>query len=184
MTSLSDVELIAEFRKGRTEGFNLLVARYREKVYWVARRMMGNHEDADDIVQEVFLRVYESLNKFRAESGFYTWLYRITVNVSLNAIRKKRVKDFIKFEEIAETLVSEEDRTDSRILRQEYETTLEKAIQRLPPKQKLVFIMKYYDEISFDEMAKMLNRSVGGLKANYFHALQKIQKYVRSELNK
>ena len=184
MTSQSDVELIEEFRQGKTAAFNELVARYREKVYWVARRMMGSHEDADDVVQEVFVRVYEHVGNFRAESGFYTCVYRITVNVSLNALRKKRIKDFINFDEIAETLVSKDDNTDDRVLRKEYETALERAIEKLPPKQKLVFIMKYYDEIPFDEMAKMLKKSVGGLKANYFHALQKIQKYVRSELNK
>ncbi|MFI5252276.1 MAG: RNA polymerase sigma factor [Bacteroidota bacterium] len=184
MTTVSDVELIDQFRNGKTEAFNLLVARYREKVYWVARRMMSNHEDADDIVQEVFIRVYGHLSNFRAESGFYTWLYRITVNVSLNALRKKRIKNFIKLDEIVDTLIPDEGYADEQVLKQEYETILEKAIETLPPKQKMVFILKYYDEMPFEEMAKMLKKSVGGLKANYFHALQKIQKYVRSESNK
>jgi RNA polymerase sigma-70 factor, ECF subfamily len=184
MTSATDAEIVEEFRQGKTQAFNLLVSRYREKVYWVARRMMGNHEDADDVVQEVFVRVYENLKNFRAESGFYTWIYRITVNVSLNALRKKRLKDFIKFDDIAETLIPDEGFTDEPLLKQEYETLLERAIATLPPKQKMVFVMKYYDEIPFDKMAKMLNKSVGGLKANYFHALQKIQKYVRSESSK
>jgi RNA polymerase sigma-70 factor (ECF subfamily) len=184
MTSPTDAELIEGFRQGKIDAFNSLISRYRERVYWVARRMMGSHEDADDIVQEVFVRVYENLKTFRADSGFYTWVYRITVNVSLNALRKKRVKDFIKLDEVVETLVPDEGFADDRLLKQEYETILERAIAALPPKQKMVFIMKYYDEIPFDEMAKMLNKSVGGLKANYFHALQKIQKYVRSESNK
>jgi RNA polymerase sigma-70 factor (ECF subfamily) len=184
MTPATDAELIGEFRQGKTEAFNLLVSRHREKVYWVARRMMGSHEDADDIVQEVFVRVYENLKTFRAESGFYTWIYRITVNVSLNALRKKRLKDFVKFDDVAETLVPDEGFADEQVLKQEYETILERAIASLPPKQKMVFIMKFYDEVPFEEMAKMLNKSVGGLKANYFHALQKIQKFVRSESKK
>jgi len=184
MTSTSDAELIEEFRNGEIEAFNSLVSRYRERVYWVARRMMGNHEDADDIVQEAFVRVYENLKNFRSESGFYTWIYRITVNASLNALRKKRIREFIKFDEIAETLIPHEGSADEPVLKQEYETILERAIETLPPKQKMVFVMKYYDEVPFEEMAKMLNRSVGGLKANYFHAMQKIQKYVKSESSK
>lgn len=177
----TDLELIDEFRRGEIACFSELVRRYQQKVYWIARRVVGTHEDADDVVQDVFVRVYEALSDFRAESGFFTWMYRITVNVSLNALRKKRVKSFLRYDEMEEELESADDRSDTHVLQKEYQSILEQAIDRLPPKQKMVFMMRYYEEIPYDEMAKMLNKSVGGLKANYFHALKKIQLYVRRE---
>ena len=183
MASKTDLELVEEFRHGKIEGFNELVRRYQEKIYWVCRRVMGTHEDADDVVQDVFVRVYESLSKFRGESEFYTWLYRIATNTSLNALRKKKLKEFIRYDEMYEELLPDDDRTDDSVLQQEYKTILERAIERLPARQKMVFVMRYYDEMPYKEMAKILKKSVGGLKANYFHALKKIQEYVRKEMS-
>ncbi|MBI1804638.1 MAG: RNA polymerase sigma factor [Ignavibacteriae bacterium] len=184
MAPKTDLELVDDFRRGHVEGFNELVRRYQEKVYWIARRVVGSHDDADDIVQDVFVRVYRGLKDFRSESGFYTWVYRITVNLSLNAIRTKRVKDFLRLDDVEEPAYDGNDgQPDSAILQDEYKAVLERAIDRLPPKQKLVFMMRYFDEIPYEEMAKILSKSVGGLKANYFHALKKIQEYVRRELN-
>ena len=177
----TDLELVNEFREGHVDGFNELVRRYQEKVYWIARRVMRSHDDADDVVQDVFVRVYEALKDFRADAGFYTWLYRITVNVSLNSLRKKRIKDFLRYDEMESELESEDEGSDSQVLRKEYQSILERAIERLPPKQKIVFMMRYYDEMPYEEMARVLKKSVGGLKANYFHALKKIQEYVRRE---
>ena len=94
----TDLELVELFRQGDVTGFNELVRRYQEKVYWIARRTMGNHEDADDVVQDVFVRVFEKLKHFRGDANFYTWLYRVTVNVSLNALRKKRIKDILPYD--------------------------------------------------------------------------------------
>ncbi len=183
MTSKRDFELVEEFRQGNVEAFNELVRRYQEKVYWVCRRIVGSHEDADDVVQDVFIKVYESLRDFRAESEFYTWVYRIATNASLNALRKKRLKEIVRFDEIFEELLPGEEQTDSSTLQQEFRTLLERAVERLPAKQKMVFVMRYYDELSYEEMAKILKRSVGGLKANYFHALKKIQRYVQREMD-
>ena len=95
MTDSNDLELVELFQKGNETSFNELVRRYQEKVYWIARRFVNDHDQADDIVQEVFVKVYSALKKFRGESSVYTWLYRITVNIALNAIRKQRVRDFI-----------------------------------------------------------------------------------------
>lgn len=183
MTDKSDLELVEEFRRGDVRSFNELVRRYQEKVYWIARRVIGTHEDADDIVQDVFVRVYDALKEFRAESGLYTWLYRITVNISLNALRKKRLKDFVRYEEMEEELESSDEGSDARVVQKEYQSILEQAIDRLPAKQKMVFMMRYYEEMPYEEIAQVLNKSVGGLKANYFHALKKIQEYVRREIN-
>ncbi|HMD13938.1 MAG TPA: RNA polymerase sigma factor [Bacteroidota bacterium] len=183
MALKTDFELIELFRHGDVTGFNELVRRYQEKVYWIARRTMGNHEDADDVVQDVFVRVFEKLKYFRGDANFYTWLYRVTVNVSLNALRKKRIKDILPFDELFEETLPADNQTDRAMYEQEYQTILEKAIDRLPAKQKAAFMMRYYDEMTYEDMAKILHTSVGGLKANYFHALKKIQEYVRKEMS-
>ena len=101
MSPQTDLELIEVFRQGKIEGFNELVRRYQQKVYWIARRIVGSHEEADDIVQEVFIRVYNGLTSFRSESGFYTWIYRISVNVALNSLRARKVKQFLRFDELS-----------------------------------------------------------------------------------
>jgi RNA polymerase sigma factor (sigma-70 family) len=182
MAPQTDLELIEEFRQGKIEGFNKLVRRYQQKVYWIARRIVGSHEDADDVVQEVFIKVYNGLNSFRAESGFYTWIYRITVNVALNFLRARKVKYFFRFDDLLEQPRDTEAGPDEQVERGEYQKVLERAIERLPAKQKLVFTMRYYDEMSYEEIANVLHRSVGGLKANYFHALKKVQEYVKREM--
>jgi RNA polymerase sigma-70 factor (ECF subfamily) len=181
MNPKTDLELVEDFRRGDITAYNELVRRYQQKVYWIGRRILGTHEDADDVVQEVFIRVYENLKNFRAESGFYTWLYRIAMNLSLNTLQKKRIKDFVKYDSIIDTLEGENSRTDEPALHREYETLLEKAVESLPAKQRAVFMMRYYDEMSYEEMAKVLKKSVGGLKANYFHALKKVQKILRDK---
>jgi RNA polymerase sigma-70 factor, ECF subfamily len=183
MAPRTDLELVEAFRNGDRSGFNELVSRYQEKVYWVARRVVGTHEDADDVVQDVFVRMYKALAGFRGDSGFYTWLYRITMNVSLNAVRSRRIKDFLRYDETAEAGSGDVELPDAGLLREEYRTILERAVERLPAMQKMVFIMRYYDEMPYEQIALVLKKSVGGLKANYFHALKKIQEYVKKEMN-
>ena len=182
MAATTDLELIEEFRRGRVEGFNELVRRYQEKVYWIARRIMGSHDDADDVVQDVFIRVYKSLKDFRGEAGLYTWIYRITVNVALNALRKRKLKEFVRYDDFVKESLPDEAHADDDLLHDEYRSALERAIERLPAKQKLVFVMRHVDEMPYEEIAAVLKTSVGGLKANYFHALKKIQKSVRKEM--
>ncbi len=182
MSEATDLELVERINKGDNAAFNQLVKRYQERVYWQARRTTGSHEDADDIVQEVFIRVYDGLKKFRAESSFSTWLYRITMNVALNAVRKKRIKDFIPYDDILSEILPSDYETDRNLQQQEYQTVLEKAIQVLPARQRMVFVMRYHDELPFEEIATKLKRSVGGTKANYFHALKKISEFMKKEM--
>lgn len=182
MALKSDLELVDEFKRGKVEGFNELVRRYQQRVYWIARRVLGSHQEADDAVQEAFVRAYMSLKTFRGEANFYTWLYRITTNIALNMLRKKKAKNFIRLEDVLIPLEDTANGPVEQLNQREYEMVLEKAIELLPAKQKLVFVMRYYEELPYEEMAKILKRSVGGLKANYFHALKKIQKYVRKEI--
>ncbi len=184
MQEKSDFELISEFKNGNQEAFNLLVRKYQKKVYWIARKMLGNHDDADDVVQDVFVKIFKSLKDFRNESSFYTWVYRITVNFSISFLRRKKMFDLIKFDEAfpATLKVNTNDNPILSIENQEMNTIIEQAIAQLPNKQKKVFILRYYNELPYEEISKILKTSVGGLKANYFHALKNIKKYLDKEL--
>ena len=181
MTEKTDAELVDAFKNGKKDGFNELVRRYQQKIYWIARRTLGNHQDADDVVQDVFIKMYQGLNSFRGESNLFTWLYRITVNVSLNSIRKKKIKKYLPVDEFLNYIFPGMTQADDPVLQQEYQTILERAINRLPAKQRLVFAMRYYDEMPFEEIARILKKSVGGTKANYFHAVRNISMYVNKE---
>ncbi len=180
LSAKSDLELVQEFNNGNPVAFNELVRRYQEKIYWVARRILGSHEDADDIVQEVFIKVYESLKEFRGDSSIYTWMYRIAVNLSLNVIRRKKIKDFLRFDELVAPLISEEAVPDKQLEKEEQRTLIEKGIAQLPEKQRIVFILRYYENLPYEEIAKLLKKSVGGLKANYFHAMKKIEGFLKN----
>jgi RNA polymerase sigma-70 factor (ECF subfamily) len=179
MTDRSDLELVRLFRDGDESAFNQLVLRYQERIYWVARRFVNDHEAADDITQDVFVKAYESLRNFRAESSLYTWLYRIAVNIALNALRRQKVKGFFRIDELFEAEDTGTQAPDEAVEREEDRALIEQAIARLPTKQHLVFVLRFYEEMPYEEIAKILRTSVGGLKANYFHAVRKIQEYVR-----
>ncbi|MGB2869694.1 MAG: sigma-70 family RNA polymerase sigma factor [Bacteroidota bacterium] len=178
MNALSDLELIRQFHSGHEAAFNEIVLRYQEKIYWVARRFVNDHDGASDVVQDVFFKAYQALGEFRGDSSLYTWLYRITVNLSLNFVRKQKVKDFFRLDELFEPEAETEAEPDAILERREQTELIEQAIARLPEKQKAVFVMRYYDELTYEEIAKILKTSVGGLKANYFHAVRKIGEYL------
>jgi len=178
MTDSSDLELVELFQNGNETAFNELVGRYQEKIYWIARRFVNDHDQADDIVQEVFIKVYSALKNFRGDSGVYTWLYRITVNVALNALRKQRIRDFIRIDEFFETAEDENEQPDAIFEKDEQQKLIEEAIAKLPEKQKAIFILRYHEELSYEEISLILKTSIGGLKANYFHAVKKIGEYV------
>lgn len=179
MSEKSDAELVEAFQQGDERAFTELVHRYQERIYWLARRFQNNHDDADEIVQEVFCKAYESLKEFRGESSFYTWLYRITVNASLNAVRRERVRKFFRLDELLEQPESTDTMPDDLLEGVEQRSLIDEAVATLPEKQKAVFIMRYYDELSYEEISKILKTSVGGLKANYFHAIKKIGEYLK-----
>ena len=179
MTDSSDLELVELFQNGNETAFNELVGRYQEKIYWIAHRFVNDHDQADDIVQEVFIKVYSALKNFRGDSGVYTWLYRITVNVALNALRKQRIRDFIRIDEFFETAEDENEQPDAIFEKDEQQKLIEEAIAKLPEKQKAVFILRYHEELSYEEISLILKTSIGGLKANYFHAVKKIGEYVK-----
>ncbi|HMK38240.1 MAG TPA: sigma-70 family RNA polymerase sigma factor [Bacteroidota bacterium] len=182
MEPRSDIELVQEVRNGRRQAFTELMRRYQERVYWVARRIVGSHDDADDVVQEAFVKAYLALGEFRGDSSFYTWLYRIAVNLSLNALRKRQLLSYLHESDLLGRILPSKDDPGKDLENSETESALQRAVATLPEKQKAVFVMRYYDEMTYEEIGRVLKTSVGGLKANYFHALRKVREFLRHEI--
>lgn len=176
---LDDRELIIKIRQpdSRQYGFNLLVRKYQQRVYGLIRRMVIDHDDADDLVQEVFIRVWQNIDRFRGDSGLYTWIYRIAANESLNFLRKKRRRLFLPIGNIESELSHSLTHSDY-IDGDEIQVKLQKAILKLPDKQRLVFNMKYFEELSYEDISGITGTSEGALKASYHHAVKKIEHYL------
>ncbi len=144
-------------------------------VYNITRKMLINHDDADEITQAVFIKLYKSLNQFRGESKLTTYLYRITVNMSLNHLKKinlnkSRIQKSIELENMSDNTRAHKD-----VELMEKENFIRKSIESLPPQQRAVFILRFYENLSYDEISQILGTSVGGLKANFFHALKNLR---------
>ncbi|MEO8231186.1 MAG: RNA polymerase sigma factor [Ignavibacteriota bacterium] len=174
----NDFELAKDFLKGNESAFNRLAVKYQEKIYWHARRMTGNHLDADEIVQEVFIVLYNKLKTFEFKSSLYTWIYTITNTRSINYLKKRKLKSFFSLDEILNKNFNQKDVIDNLESKQKL-AMIEKALQKLPVKQREVFIMRNFDELSYEEISEITDKSVGTLKANYFHALNKIKDLVK-----
>lgn len=174
----NDFELAKNFLNGDESAFNRLAVKYQEKIYWHARRMTGNHLDADEIVQEVLIVLYNKLNTFEFKSSLYTWIYTITNTRSINYLKKRKLKSFFSLDEISNKYFNQTDVIDNLESKQKL-AMIEKALQKLPIKQREVFIMRNFDELSYEEISEITNKSVGTLKANYFHALNKIKDLVK-----
>lgn len=181
MSQSDEVQLIEEFKKGNEQAFNTLVLRYKEKVYWIVRRMVPDHDEADDITQNVFIKAYHSLRSFKGDSSFYTWIYRIAVNLSLNEIRRRKLRRTFTIDEEVHQVQSQDAQPLELMVQRERTQQIIEAIELLPDKQKKVFLLRYYEELPYEEIAKILKTSVGGLKANYFHAVKKIGAYLTNE---
>ncbi|MGE3800730.1 MAG: RNA polymerase sigma factor [Candidatus Kapaibacterium sp.] len=179
MVELDDKELLELYHSGQKERmFNELVRRYQKRIYWVARRMVKRHEDADDIAQDVFVKAYTALEGFRGDSNIYTWLYRIAVNLSINHLRKQKVRNAVDLDDYLPFLSKDADQ-DKKMMRRENVSLIEEAIITLPEKQRAVFIMRYYDEMPYEQISAILGTTVGGLKANFHHAVKKVAAYVK-----
>jgi RNA polymerase sigma-70 factor (ECF subfamily) len=174
----NDFELTKRFTNGDESAFNKLVVKYQEKVYWHARRMAGNHLDADEIVQEVLIVLYNKLKTFEFKSSLYTWVYTITNTRSINYLKKKSLRNIFSLDDITNKKFEQRDVIDDIESKQKVEK-IEKALQKLPVKQREVFIMRNFDELSYEEISTITGKSVGTLKANYFHALNKIKELVK-----
>ncbi|MDA9328735.1 sigma-70 family RNA polymerase sigma factor [Flavobacteriales bacterium] len=178
----TDEDIIEKIKDKKTVdyGFNLLMEKYQEKVYWVIRRMVIDHESSDDIAQETFVKVWKNLDKFKGESKLYTWIYRIATNEALTHLRKKKRRFFLPIGDVENELRSTLE-ADTYYGGDEIQLKLQKAILTLPEKQRLVFNMKYFEELKFREIAEVLEVTVGSLKAQYHHAVKKIEKYLKED---
>jgi RNA polymerase sigma-70 factor (ECF subfamily) len=174
----NDFELIKCFIDGDESAFNQLAVKYQEKIYWHARRMTGNHLDADEVVQDVLIVMYNKLKTFEFKSSLYTWIYTITNTRSINYLKKKDLRKFFNLDDIINKNFEQKDVIDDIESKQKVEE-IEKALQKLPVKQREVFIMRNFDELSYEEISQITGKNVGTLKANHFHALNKIKEIVK-----
>lgn len=176
---LDDVEIITQFREesSRNFAFNQLVRKYQERVYWLARRIVIEHEDANDICQNSFIKIWKALENFKGEAQLFTWIYRIATNESLSFLKSKKNKAAFSFDDYVEILGNKLE-SDVYYDGDEIQKKLQKAILKLPEKQALVFNMKYFEELKYEEMSAILDTSVGALKASYHHAVKKIEDYL------
>lgn len=178
----NDPELIHRFKNGDITGFNEIVRKYQQQVYWVIRKMVQDHDEADDITQEVFIKVHSALKDFREESNLFTWLYRIATNYSINHLKKTKVRNTVSVELVAEPIESTDKNADEEIDDERKRKYLMEAIETLPAQQRAVFNMRYYDQLPYDEIAEILGKSTGGIKANYFHAVKKLGDYLKGKI--
>ena len=174
-----DLELLAQFRQPDTKerAYTAIVKKYQERLYWHIRRMVVNHEDANDVLQNVFIRVWNGLENFREDSKLYTWLYRIATNECLSFLEQQKKKASVSLSDVEEGLANQV-QADKDFDPQKIEWKLQIAIQRLPEKQRIVFSLRYYDEMPYEEMSRVLDTSEGALKASYHHAVKKIEDYL------
>jgi RNA polymerase sigma-70 factor (ECF subfamily) len=174
-----DQLLLASFKNERTRdvAYTTLVKKYQERLYWHIRRMVVEHEDANDILQNVFIKVWKNLEGFRQDSNLYTWLYRIATNETLTWINRQKRYNAISLSEhesvFANKLKAQQDFDANKA-----EWKLQQALQSLPEKQRIVFSLRYYDEMPYEEMAAVLDTSAGALKASYHHAVKKVETYL------
>jgi RNA polymerase sigma factor (sigma-70 family) len=177
---LDDQVLLHQFREPTTkeQGFTAIIKKYQEKLYWHIRRMVVDHDDANDVLQNMFIKVWKGLENFREDSRLYTWMYRIATNESLSFIEQQKRRASVSMDEVGEGL-SNKVKADTNFDANKLEWRLQLAIQQLPEKQRVVFNLRYYDEMPYEEMSKILDTSEGALKASYHHAAKKIEAFIR-----
>jgi RNA polymerase sigma-70 factor (ECF subfamily) len=176
---LQDAELLLQFRNPptREKAFTSIIKKYQEKLYWHIRRIVIDHEDANDVLQNVFIRVWNGLENFREDSQLYTWLYRIATNECLTFLEQQKKKATVSLSEV-ESGLSNRIKADKHFDANKLEWKLQLGIQQLPEKQRIVFNLRYYDEMPYEEMSKVLDTSEGALKASYHHAVKKIEDFI------
>lgn len=181
MSDNNDKELLRLFRssENRNYAFNMIVRKYQERLYWHIRKMVLDHDDANDLLQNTFIKAWKGLDNFREDAELFTWLYRIATNETLTFLKQKRNKFLLPIvdveKELEQTLES-----DQYFDGNELQKKVQKAILTLPAKQRLIFNMKYFDDMKYEEIAEVLGTSVGALKASFHLAAKKIQKYIEN----
>ena len=176
---LDDKELLFQFKNDATKesAYTRIIKKYQEKLYWHIRRMVVEHEDANDVLQNMFIKVWKNLENFREDSQLYTWLYRIATNESLTFLQKQKKRSAVSLDN-NDNFLSNKLQADKHFDGQKLEWKLQLAIQKLPDKQRAVFNLRYFDEMPYEEMSRVLETSEGALKASYHHAVKKIEDYI------
>jgi len=179
---LEEQEILVKLRDPETHnfGFNLLVRHYQERLYWHIRKMVIDHDDADDVVQETFVKVWKNVDKFREDASLYTWIYKIATNECLKFLNKKKKRFFISINDVSKELESKID-LSSNLNGDEIQLKLQKALLKLPDKQRMVFNMKYFDDMKLEQIAEITGTSVGALKASHHHAVKKIEYFLNRD---
>ena len=179
---LEDKELLLQFNDSATKerGFTAIIKKYQEKLYWHIRRMVVEHEDANDILQNMFIKVWKGLDNFREDSQLYTWMYRIATNESLTFLQQQKKRKTLSISD-DESGLSNQLKADKNFDINKAEWKLQLAMQQLPDKQRAVFNLRYYDEMPYEEMSRVLETSEGALKASYHHAVKKIEDYILNQ---
>ncbi len=179
MSEHTDQELLEKFRReeSRSYAFNLLMRKYQQRLYWHVRRIVIDHDDANDVIQNVFIKVWKSLDKFREDSQLYTWLYRIATNESITFINNKKKRFFVPLVDVEYELASNLD-GDPNFTGDKIMLKLQQAVLKLPTQQRIIFNMKYFDGLKYEEIAVILKLTTGALKASYHHAVKKLEKYL------
>jgi len=166
--------------KTKAKAFSAVVRLYQERLYWHIRKMVLSHDDANDVLQNTFMKAWNGLANFRGDAQLSSWLYRISTNETMTFLANKRMRNISSMEDVENTLLNQL-HADSYFCGNEAEMKLQEAILTLPEKQRLVFNMKYFDSLTYEEMEKILETSVGALKASYHHAVKKIEKIMTDE---
>ncbi|MBX7151057.1 RNA polymerase sigma factor [bacterium] len=183
---MDDRTLVQLFTQGhgyeRQKAFTEIVNGHRERLYYVIKGFVNDHDDTDDILQEVFLKAYQHLHNFEGKSSLYTWLCRIAINLSITHLRKKKIRNFLSLDTLINPPEAQQSLPDQIADANELRKVIQKAVESLPEKQKKVFILRYYDELSNGEIATIIGKSEGAVKANFFHAVNKIKKYIEKHL--
>lgn len=179
---IAEETLLNELKQLETQAkaFEVLVNTYKERLYWHIRRIVLNHDDTDDVLQNTFIKVFKNIDGFKGDSKLYSWMYRIATNEALTFLKKKSKKLGISDSEMQNKMVSNL-QADVYFDGDEIQLKLQQAIAILPEKQKLVFNMKYYQEMKYEEISEILNTSVGGLKASYHLAVKKVESFLKGD---
>ncbi|MBU0518529.1 sigma-70 family RNA polymerase sigma factor [bacterium] len=175
-----DKNLLSRLKKGEDTAFNELVKTYQQQIYQLAKRILGTHHEAEDLTQEVFIKVHHKIREFRGDASLFTWIYRIAVNLALNAQRKRRFKQLVSLDVIGFSIASKRAAPDQETERNETLRLVRAAIDKLPEKQKIVFTLRHDQGLPHTEIAKIMNREEGTVRANYHQALRKLRKAVKS----
>ena len=182
MPGPSDLELVEEVKAGNDRAFGELVNRYERKVFFVVKRMLNDDDEAADATQEVFIKLHDSIRKFRGEANLYTYVYRIATNVAISYLRKRKVRSVVRLDEIISNMLTSGNEPQRESDQEELKRLVAEAVAALPVQQKQVFILRFYEELSYEEIAQLMHRSLGAMKANYFHAMKKIGEYLKNAM--